>query len=299
MKTEFVSIMGRANVGKSTLLNAIVGEKIAIVSDKPQTTRNRIVGIYNTDDAQLVFIDTPGIHAPKNKLGEHMMKEAYTAMEDVNAAVVVVECKMPKNVEINLIKRLNDEGTPIVLVINKIDLVKKEEIMKVITAYAEIFEYAAVVPISAMRKDGVGIVIDELMKFAGDDDVRYYPDDIATDQTVRQMASEMIREKILRHMYDEVPHGIAVEPVVFRERSNKAGEEVTDIVMNIICEREAHKGMIIGKGGQMLKMLATEAREDMEDLLGTKVNLQCFVKVKENWRDNEKIIAELGMYDNE
>ena len=297
MRTEFVAILGRANVGKSTLINALVGEKIAIVSNKPQTTRNRIIGIYNEPDLQIVFIDTPGLHVPKNKLGEHMMSETNEAMDGIDAAVGVVDCKPPRSTEANLLRRLNGAGVPVILVVNKIDLVRKDEIARTLAAYADLATYAAVVPISALRQDGVKIVLDELRAFAGEEGVQYYPDDIATNQTVRQMASEIVREKILRHTYDEVPHGVAVEPIVFRERENRNGEPVTDIAVNIICERDAHKGMLIGKGGSLLKTMATEARKDLEDLLGTKVNLQCFVKVRENWRDNEKIITELHLYD--
>jgi GTP-binding protein Era len=297
MRTAYISIVGRANVGKSTLLNAIIGEKISIVSNKPQTTRNRITGIYNRDDMQLVFVDTPGMHTPHNKLGEHMVKAAKEAMDDVDAAILVVECKPPRTTEKRIIERLNAEGTPTVLVINKIDRVKKSEIIKTIEEYSKLGEFASIVPISALKKDGVKIVLDEIMPFTNEDGVQYYPDDIDTDQTVRQMASELVREKILRNMHDEIPHGIAVEPLVFKDRENKNGEPVTDIVLNIICEKESHKGMLIGKAGSMLKKTASEARADIEKLLGNKVNLQCYVKVKENWRDSEKIITELALFD--
>ena len=246
---------------------------------------------------QLVFVDTPGMHTPHNKLGEHMVKAAKEAMDDVDAAILVVECKPPRTTEKRIIERLNAEGTPTVLVINKIDRVKKSEIIKTIEEYSKLGEFASIVPISALKKDGVKIVLDEIMPFTNEDGVQYYPDDIDTDQTVRQMASELVREKILRNMHDEIPHGIAVEPLVFKDRENKNGEPVTDIVLNIICEKESHKGMLIGKAGSMLKKTASEARADIEKLLGNKVNLQCYVKVKENWRDSEKIITELALFD--
>ena len=209
----------------------------------------------------------------------------------------MVECKPPRTTEKRIIERLNAEGTPTVLVINKIDRVKKSEIIKTIEEYSKLGEFASIVPISALKKDGVKIVLDEIMPFTNEDGVQYYPDDIDTDQTVRQMASELVREKILRNMHDEIPHGIAVEPLVFKDRENKNGEPVTDIVLNIICEKESHKGMLIGKAGSMLKKTASEARADIEKLLGNKVNLQCYVKVKENWRDSEKIITELALFD--
>ncbi len=297
MKTAYISIVGRANVGKSTLLNSIIGEKISIVSNKPQTTRNRVTGIYNRDGLQLVFVDTPGMHTPQNKLGEHMVKAAKEAMEDVDVAVLVVECKPPRNTEKRIIEKLSASETPIILVINKIDRVKKSDIIKAIEEYSKLGEFASVIPISALKKDGVQIVIDEILPFANEDGIQFYPDDIDTDQTVRQMASEIVREKILRNMHDEIPHGVAVEPLVFKDRENKNGETVTDIVLNIICEKESHKGMLIGKAGSMLKKTATEAREDIEKLLENKVNLQCYVKVKENWRDSEKIIMELALFD--
>lgn len=297
MRTAFISIVGRANVGKSTLLNAIIGDKVSIVSNKPQTTRNKITGIYNKEDLQLVFVDTPGMHTPKNKLGEHMVKAVSEAIEDVDVALLVVECKPPRATEEKLIARLAAHNIPIILVINKIDTIKKAEVIKYIAEYSKLHDFAAVVPISAMRKDGVQIILDEIMPFTNEDGIQYYPEDSYTDQTVRQMASEIVREKVLRNMHDEIPHGVAIEPLVFKDRKNKAGEDVTDIIINIICEKESHKGMLIGKAGSMLKKMATEARKDIEELLGNKVNLQCYVKVKENWRDSEKIITELALFD--
>lgn len=293
MKSAFITVCGRANVGKSTLMNALIGEKVSIISNKPQTTRNKITGIYNAPGVQLVFIDTPGIHEPKNKLGEHMLKEIGAALDEVDIILLVAECRKPGRQEMNLLSRFRDRT--VILVLNKIDKVPKKDVAEAIMAYSDIFEFRSVVPVSALKKDGIDIIMNEILALAEDGEA-YYPEDSYTPQTVRHMASEIVREKILRNMYEEIPHGIAVEPIVFRERQNKNGETVTDIVMNIICEREAHKGMIIGKNGNMLKKIASYAREDIEKLLQTKVYLECHVKVKENWRDNEKTINELGIY---
>ena len=294
MKTAFITVCGRANVGKSTLMNALVGEKVSIISDKPQTTRNKITGIYNAPDVQLVFIDTPGVLTPKNKLGEHMLREVNAALDEVDIILLVAECRKPGMQEKNLLARF--EGQTVILVLNKIDKVPKKDVAQAIMEYSQLFDFKSIVPVSALRHDGVKIILDELLALA-EEGQAYYPEDTYTSQTVRQMASEIVREKILRNMYEEVPHGIAIEPVIFKERENKNGEPVTDVIMNIICERETHKGMIIGKNGQMLKKMASQAREDMEKLLDTKVYLECHVKVKENWRDSEKIITELGLYD--
>lgn len=296
MKTGFISIVGRANVGKSTLLNAIIGEKIAIVSSKPQTTRSKITGIYNGDDVQLVFVDTPGLHMPKNKLGQYMVRQVNDAMDGVDAVLLVVEPRPAGKTELQLIERFEALGVPVILIINKIDKVKKEEIAKTIAAYAQLYDFASIIPISALRKDGVQIILDELLSKIGDG-ICYYPDDIATDQSVRQMAAEIVREKILRDMYDEIPHGVAVEVESFGERRTKGGEPITAISVSIICERAAHKGMIIGRQGQMLKKIAGEARKDIETLVGTKVFLECFVKVKEGWRDDEQLLAQLHLND--
>ncbi|PWM46600.1 MAG: GTPase Era [Clostridiales bacterium] len=294
MKTAFITVCGRANVGKSTLMNALIGEKVSIISDKPQTTRNKITGIYNAPDVQLVFIDTPGVLVPKNKLGEHMLKEVNEALDEVDIILLVAECRKPGMQEHNLLERF--KGQTVILVLNKVDKVPKKDVAEAIMAYSQIFDFRSIIPTSALRNDGVKIVLDELLALA-EEGPAYYPEDTYTSQTVRQMVSEIVREKILRNMYDEIPHGIAVEPIIFKERENKNGEPVTDVIMNIICERETHKGMIIGKNGQMLKKMASQARQDMEKLLDTKVYLECHVKVKENWRDSEKLITELGLYD--
>ncbi len=288
MRTGFITIAGRSNVGKSTLLNAIIGEKIAIVSDKPQTTRNKIAGIYNRDDLQIVFVDTPGLHAPKNKLGERMIREAEEAMDGIDGAIVVAEPRSPGKTEKNLISRFQAEDIPIILVLNKADITPKEQIAEAIGQYAALCEFASIVPASALKKDNVDALLDEVEKLiAPEDGAVYYPTDIATDQTVRKMASEFIREKILRALSAEVPHGIAVHILSFRERSDKP---ITEISAEIVCEKDSHKGIIIGKNGRTLKKIASLARADLESLLDRKVFLECFVKVRTAWRDDERFL---------
>ena len=293
MKTAFVSIIGRTNVGKSTLLNAILGEKISIISDKPQTTRSRIVGVYNGDDVQVAFIDTPGFHRPENKLGAKMVEVAEESIGDVDLLLFVVECRAPGSTEREVLRRISRSGLPCILVLNKIDKVRKDEILKVIAAYAELHEFESVVPISALRKDGVQIVLDEILKHTEDSDIAYYPTDAATDRSERYLASELVREKLLRNLREEVPHGTAVETVLFRDREDGS---LTEIYVNIICERDSHKGIIIGKQGAMLKKIATEARSEIENLLGRKVYLECRVKVKEDWRNDESLINEYNEF---
>lgn len=288
MKSGFITITGRPNVGKSTLLNAIIGEKISIVSAKPQTTRGKIVGIYNREDLQLVFIDTPGVHKPKNKLGEKMIKDVNEALDGVDCAVLVVEPRSPGKTEKELIARFKNDGVPLILVINKTDTVKKDYVAKAIVEYSELCDFAAVVPLSALRRDNVEPLIDEIVKFAHGD-TAYYPDDVSTDRTERQLVSEFLREKLIRRLDDEVPHGINVEIDSFKEREDKP---LVEIMATVVCERASHKGIIIGKNGENIKKAATAAREEMEKLLGKKVYLECFVKVKEGWRDDEKYIAE-------
>lgn len=297
MKTAFIAIVGRANVGKSTLLNSIVGQKVAIVSDKPQTTRNRITGIYNSDQVQFVFVDTPGLHKPRNKLGERMIREVSEALDGIDAVLMVVEPRRPGSAETRLIEKLSVAQVPVILVINKVDINSKADVAQAIDAYSKLFDFASIVPVSALESDGVDIILDELMPFAEECDEPFYPDDIPTSQTVRQMVCEIMREKILLNMYDEVPHGVAVEVVSFSERQSRDGSPVTDISVDIMCERDSHKSMIIGKSGEKLKKIASQARADIEQLVGMRVNLKCFVKVRENWRNNDRIISELHLYD--
>ncbi len=293
MKTAFVSIIGRTNVGKSTLLNAILGEKISIISDKPQTTRSRIVGVYNAKDVQIAFLDTPGFHRPENKLGTKMIEVAEESIGDVDLILFVAECRAPGSMERDVIKKIQASGLPCILVLNKIDKIRKDEILKVISSYAELYEFDSIVPVSALQQDGVKIVLDEILKHVEESPVVYYPTDAATDRSERYLASELVREKLLRNLREEVPHGTAVETVLFKDREDG---KVTEIYVNVICERESHKGIIIGKQGAMLKKIATEARSEIENLLGRKVYLECRVKVKEDWRNNDTLINEYNEF---
>lgn len=293
MKTAFVSIIGRTNVGKSTLLNALLGEKISIISDKPQTTRSRIVGVYNAEDVQIAFLDTPGFHRPENKLGAKMIEVAEESIGDVDLVLFVAECRVPGSMERDVIKKIQASGLPCILALNKIDKIRKDEILKVISAYAELHEFDAIVPISALQRDGVKIVLDEILKHVEESPVAYYPTDAATDRSERYLASELVREKLLRNLREEVPHGTAVETVLFKDREDG---NLTEIYVNIICERDSHKGIIIGKQGTMLKKIATEARSEIENMLGRKVYLECRVKIKEDWRNNDSLINEYNEF---
>lgn len=293
MKTAFVSIIGRTNVGKSTLLNAILGEKISIISNKPQTTRSRIVGIYNHEDIQIAFLDTPGFHAPENKLSERMISVAEESIGDVDLLLFVAECRAPGATERQILRHISASGLPCILVLNKIDKVRKEDILNVIAAYSQLHAFDSVVPISALQQDGVSIVLDEILKHTSQSEIAYYPTDVATDRSERYLSGELVREKLLRNLRDEVPHGTAVETVLFRDREDGS---LTEIFVNIICEKESHKGIIIGKHGAMLKKIATEARSEIENLLGRKVYLECRVKVREDWRNNESLIEEYNEF---
>ena len=288
-----IALVGRANVGKSTLMNALVGEKIAIVSNKPQTTRGRITGIYTDSERQIIFYDTPGIHNPRNKLGGHMIKAATETLNDVDAALLVVEPKKPGKSEIKLCEKLKSSKISTILIINKIDLVSKDSILSVISDYSQVLHFDAVIPISAKNNDGVDLVFSEIKKYGTESDP-IFPDDISTTMTMRELTSEMIREKFLIHLRDEIPHGIAVDIVDFKETETTKGEPISEISADIICERKAHKAIIIGKNGEMLKLCVSEARRDLENMFGEKVFLKCFVKVREDWRDDENMITNLG-----
>ena len=298
-KNAFIAITGRANAGKSSLTNLLVGEKISIVSEKPQTTRNRINGVLTEGDIQYVFIDTPGMHKPKTKLSEHMVKSIRRSVDDVDCAILMADVtKKISSIEQDLIRSFASHGTAVVLLLNKVDLLKdKSEILKIIQQYSELYDFGEIIPISVKNRINTDQILPVLEKFAVEGE-HYFPDDIATDRTERFMCSEIVREKILRVMQEEIPHGTAVDIEKFKSRM-KGDTEIIDISVVIICEKDSHKGMIIGKGGEKLKKIASMAREDMEDLLQAKVNLQCFVKVKEDWRNRERVISDLGMYTEE
>ena len=294
-RTAFVTIAGRTNAGKSSLLNAIIGEKIASVSNKPQTTRTRITGIRNIDDVQLVFFDTPGLHKPVNKLSEHMLNTVKESVSDIDAVVFMQDCtKKINEQELNLLKSMNASKMPVILVLNKIDLLKnKNALAPMIAELTSKAEFQAIVPVSVTENNGVDIVIDEIIKLA-EESPHFFPDDMITDQPEKVLAAEMIREKLLMLLNDEVPHGIAVGVEEMSEREDK---DILDISAVIYCEKESHKGIVIGKGGAMLKKASTAARVELEDFFQIKVNLKCWVKVKEDWRNREGIIRNFGLSD--
>ena len=291
-KTAFVAIVGRPNVGKSSLLNQLLGQKIAIVTQKPQTTRTRIMGVLTRGETQLVFIDTPGYHKPKNKLGERMIKAVGEGISGVDAALFVTEPEGElRDTELELLRRLRAEQCPVVLAINKIDTVqKKETLVQRIVQLTGVFEFEAVVPVSALKGDNVELIYAELEKLAGESP-HFFPDDTLTDQPERVIAAEILREKMLLLLDKEVPHGVAVSIERMRERPNG----ILDIEAMIYCEKESHKGIIIGRQGATLKRISTRARQDLERFFGCKVNLQCWVKVKEDWRNREGLIRNFGL----
>ena len=291
-KTAFIAIVGRPNVGKSTLLNAILGEKVAIVSSKPQTTRNRITGIYTKDNEQYVFLDTPGIHSPKNSLGEFMVKTADTSMRDADAVVLVVDTgKEISSVEENVISYLEKSGIPSVLALNKIDAYDAETVARTIEKYASRHSFNAFVPISAKKNKNIDALMQECSQFLAESDW-FFPEDMITDQPERQIVAEIIREKILRTLNKEIPHGTAVVIEEFKDE-----DTLIRIRAEIFCEKASHKGIIVGKGGAALKLIGTYAREDLEKLFGTKVYLNLWVKVKENWRESARTVSNFGYRD--
>ncbi len=293
-KTAFVAIVGCPNVGKSSLLNRMLGQKVAIVTQKPQTTRTRIMGVLTEGETQLVFTDTPGYHRPKTKLGEKMIKAVGDGINGVDACLFVTEPEGDiREAELELLKRLKSEKAPVVLAINKIDTVKqKEAIMEKIVKFTNEFDFEAVVPVSALKNENVDLIIEELNKLTYES-VHFFPDDTLTDQPERVLAGEIIREKMLLLLDKEVPHGVAVSIEKMRERSD--GSNIMDVEATIYCERESHKGIIIGKKGDMLKKISTRARADMENFFQCKINLQCWVKVKEGWRNREGLIHNFGL----
>ena len=292
----FVTIVGRANAGKSSLMNRLVGEKIAMVSSKPQTTRTKITGILTKGEVQYVFMDTPGVHKAKTKLGEYMMEAVKESVADVDIAVLMVDASKPiGDAERTITDRLRAMRTPAILVINKIDLLKnKEDVATIIASATELYDFAAVVPASVVRDDGIDLIMMEIDKFATEGP-HFFPDDMLTDQPERVLAAEIVREKILRLMRDEIPHGIAVTIEEMREREDK---DILDVSAVIFCEKDSHKGMLIGKGGEMLKKIGTLAREDLERFFEIKVNLKCWIKVKEDWRNKEAMIKNFGLSNN-
>ncbi len=303
LTSVFIGVFGRPNVGKSSLINKVLGHKVSIVSDKPQTTRTRIMGVHNDGNLQTVFIDTPGFHKPRNLLGEKMIKAVGNGMTDIDVAVLVVEAN-PKfgfnpdelpPAEFELIAELNRRKIPTILCINKIDLLEsKADLFGVITAYADKSDFAAVVPVSAKTGDGVQIILSETKKFARES-VHYFGDDEFTDQPDQVMIGEIIREKILRLLSREVPHGVAIELERFFERDAADGNPLLCVEASIYCEKDSHKGIIIGKGGQMLKKIGTLARQDIERFFDIKTDLKLWVKVKEDWRNRQGIIHTFGL----
>ena len=289
-KSAMITIAGRPNVGKSTLTNAMVGEKIAIVSNKPQTTRNRICGVLTRGECQLVFMDTPGFHKPRTKLGDYMVNVVHNSVADVDVTFLLVEPIANIGIqEQELIAQLKAGKIPAVLVINKIDTVEKEELLAVIAAYSEAYDFDAIIPISAKTGEGVELLLEEAEKYAQEGPF-FFPDDAVTDQPERQIMAEIIREKLLWCLDREIPHGTAVEITRFTERDNG----IIDLDATIYCEKASHKGIIIGKQGAMLKKISTMARTDCEKFMGTKVFLTTWVKVKENWRDSDFLVRNFG-----
>ena len=293
-KTGFIAIVGRPNVGKSTLLNHILGEKVAIVSKRPQTTRNRITGIHTVGENQFVFLDTPGLHNPRTKLGDYMVKSTDSAIGEADAAILVVEPREAVgDIEATIIERIKSRKMGAILAINKIDTVTPANVAKTIAAYSEAFDFDAVVPMTAKSGKNVDIVLSECERYLSESPW-FFPDDIVTDQPERQIAAEIIREKILRLLSEEIPHGTAVVIEAFEE-----GKKIIKIRAEIFCERESHKRIILGKHGSMLKTIGTYAREDLEKFFGVQVYLDLWVKVKENWRDSVFQLSNFGYNKND
>ncbi len=293
-KSGFATLIGRPNVGKSTLMNHLIGQKIAITSNKPQTTRNRIQTIYTCEKGQVVFLDTPGIHKAKNKLGNYMVQVAERTLKDVDVVLWLVEPSTFIGAgEKHIIEQLKGVSTPVILVINKIDTVKKEDVLKFIDTYRKEYDFEEIIPVSALKGEHLDDLMDSIFKYLPYGPA-YYDEDTITDQPERQIVSEMIREKALRLLEDEIPHGIAVAVDSMKFKKN-----AVEIDATIVCERDTHKGIIIGKGGSMLKQIGMNAREDIEILLGKKVYLQLWVKVKKDWRDSDFLLKNFGYHPKE
>ena len=293
-KSGFAALIGRPNVGKSTLMNCLIGQKIAITSKKPQTTRNRIQTVYTSEEGQIVFVDTPGIHKAKNKLGDYMVNVAEHSLREVDVILWLVE---PTDYigagEQHIIEQLKKIKTPVILAINKIDTVKKEQLLGYIDLYRKQLDFAEIVPVSALKKDNTGVLLAQIMKYLPYGPA-FYDEDTITDQPTRQIVAELIREKVLRSIDEEIPHGVAVTI-----ESMKYGKKLVDINATIICERDSHKGIIIGKGGVMLKKIGSNARFEIEKMLERQVNLRLWVKVRKNWRDNDLMLKNFGYHEKE
>lgn len=287
-RSGFITIVGRPNVGKSTLMNALVGEKVAIVSNRPQTTRNRIMGVMTRPECQMVFLDTPGIHNPRTKLGEYMMQSVRDAMDGMDGALVLVDATQVGEQDRAIVRQMGEKKVTRVLALNKIDLLPKEKLLALIASFADC-GYEAIIPISAMTGDGLEELVAALATRLPEGP-KYFPDDMMTDQPERLICAEMIREKALLHLRDEVPHGIGVEMMGM----NKESDDFMEIHATIYCERDAHKGIIIGKHGSMLQIIGSEARKDIEQLLGMHVNLKLWVKVRPDWRNRKDDLRNLG-----
>lgn len=297
-KIEFITIVGRANAGKSSLFNALVGEKIAMISAKPQTTRTRITGIVTENETQYVFMDTPGVQKAKNKLGECMNKAVKDSVADVDLILMIADCTRNINdIDRGIIAGFGKKDR-VILILNKIDLIsEKEQIAEKIAEFSAMYDFETIIPISVKEDDGVDIVRGEIKKYAVEGP-HYFPDDSFTDQPEKVIAAEIVREKILNLMHDEIPHGTAVVVEQMSERTDRGGEDILDVSAVIYCEKDSHKGMIIGKGGAMLKKIGRYAREELEEFFRIKVNLQCWVKVKEDWRNKEALIRNFGLSNN-
>ncbi len=290
-RSGFVTLIGRPNVGKSTLMNHLIGQKIAITSNKPQTTRNRIQTVYTSEEGQIVFVDTPGIHKAKNKLGEYMINVAERTLQEVDVVLWLVEPTTFIGAgERHIAEQLQKVKTPVILVINKVDTVKREEILTVIDTYRKIYDFAEIIPVSALKGDNTQTILDMIFKYLPYGP-QFYDEDTVTDQPQRQIVAELIREKALRSLDEEIPHGIAVSIEKMRERK---GQHIIDIEATIICERDSHKGIVIGKKGAMLRKIGSAARREIEDMMEEKVNLQLWVKVKKDWRDSDFMIKNFG-----
>ena len=295
-KSGFVTLIGRPNVGKATLMNQIIGQKIAITSSKPQTTRNRIQTIYTEERGQIIFLDTPGIHKAKNKLGEYMVNVAERTMKEVDVILWLVEPTTFIGAgERHIAEQLKKTDTPVILAINKIDTVKKEELLEVIDTYRRIYDFAEIIPVSALKGENAKHLVETLFSYL-QEGPQFYDEDMVTDQPERQIVAELIREKALRLLSDEIPHGIAVSIERMKERKNG---KIMDIDATIVCERDSHKGIIIGKRGAMLKKIGTQARVEIENLLDIQVNLQIWVKVKKDWRDSDFLLKNYGYQDSD